>query len=78
LQPIRPETVRAELLALRNKGIAVLIISEDLDELMSLSDRLIVMYGGRLIGERTPPWNRNELGLLMGGVLMEVIADDLH
>jgi ABC-type uncharacterized transport system ATPase subunit len=72
------ETVRAELLALRNKGIAVLIISEDLDELMSLSDRLIVMYGGRLIGERTPPWNRNELGLLMGGVLMEVIADDLH
>jgi len=62
------ETVRAELLALRNKGVAVLVISEDLDELMSLSDRLLVMYGGRLIRERKPPWNRNELGMLMGGV----------
>ncbi len=40
--------IRAELLALRDTGCAVLVISEDLDELFELSDRLVVIAGGRL------------------------------
>jgi len=61
------ETVRSALVALRNAGVAVMVISEDLDELLSLADRLIVLYGGRVIGERQAPWNRDDLGMLMGG-----------
>jgi general nucleoside transport system ATP-binding protein len=61
------ETVRGALVGLRNKGVAVLVISEDLDELLGLADRIVVMYEGRIIGTRAPPWNRDELGMLMGG-----------
>jgi simple sugar transport system ATP-binding protein len=59
------------LLAARDEGRAVLLISEDLDEILSLSDRVLVMYGGRVAGEvdnsgELPP-SREHLGLLMGG-----------
>jgi simple sugar transport system ATP-binding protein len=40
--------IRGELLALRDVGCAVLVISEELDELFELSDRLVVIAGGRL------------------------------
>jgi simple sugar transport system ATP-binding protein len=40
--------IRGELLRLRNEGCAVLVVSEELDELFELSDRLVVMAGGRL------------------------------
>jgi general nucleoside transport system ATP-binding protein len=59
--------VRSRLVALRNSGVGVLVISENLDELLGLSDRIAVMYEGRIIGTRAPPWRRDELGLLMGG-----------
>jgi simple sugar transport system ATP-binding protein len=59
---------REQLLALRGSGTAVLFVSEDLDELFTLSDRLIVMHGGRIAGsflpEETTP---HEVGLLMTG-----------
>jgi simple sugar transport system ATP-binding protein len=45
---------RQALLQARNNGAAVLLISEDLDELFSLSDRLIVLFGGKIVGEFTP------------------------
>jgi simple sugar transport system ATP-binding protein len=61
------ETVRSRLVALRNAGVAVLVISEDLDELLGLSDRIAVMYEGRILGTRSPPWSRDELGMLIGG-----------
>ncbi len=59
------------LLKARDNGIGILLISEDLDEIMRLSDRILVMYAGRIIGEfdnrnRSP--SREELGLLMGGI----------
>jgi len=38
----------------RNSGTGVLLISEDLDELFSLSDRLIVLYEGKIVGEFIP------------------------
>lgn len=57
------------LLELRAAGSGVLLISEDLDELLQLSDRILVMYGGRVIGEETGELADRELiGLLMAGI----------
>ncbi len=47
------EYVRSQLLAQRADGSAILLVSEDLDELLALADRLIVMYEGRIVGEVT-------------------------
>ncbi|MEW6084878.1 MAG: ABC transporter ATP-binding protein [Chloroflexota bacterium] len=63
------EYVRAELLEQRKKGAAILLISEDLDEILSLSDRIAVIYEGRIMdivprAHATP----EKLGLLMAGV----------
>ena len=46
--------IRAQLVDARNAGTAVLLISEDLDELRELSDRLCVMFGGSIVLETTP------------------------
>ena len=62
------EYVRSELLARRDAGAAILLVSEDLDELLALSDRLIVMYEGRIVGEmRAGEADPDRLGLLMAG-----------
>ena len=61
-------TVREEILAERDRGIAVLLISEDLDELLALSDRLLVIYEGKIVGEMPASEATAErLGLLMSG-----------
>ena len=44
------EYVRTELLARRAAGAAILLVSEDLEELLALSDRLVVLYEGRIVG----------------------------
>jgi ABC-type uncharacterized transport system ATPase subunit len=60
--------VREEILAERDRGIAVLLISEDLDELLALSDRLLVIYEGKIVGEMPASEATAErLGLLMSG-----------
>lgn len=70
------EYVRSELLARRAQGAAILLISEDLDELLALADRLIVMFGGRVVGEvRADEVDPDRLGLLMAGRLGEASAD---
>jgi simple sugar transport system ATP-binding protein len=46
--------VRAEIVEARNRGAAVLLISEDLDELMELADRLCVMFDGQVVHETRP------------------------
>jgi simple sugar transport system ATP-binding protein len=62
------EYVRSELLARRAAGAAILLVSEDLDELLALADRLIVMYEGRVVGEmRAGDADPDRLGLLMAG-----------
>ena len=62
------ESVRRLLIDQRNNGAATVLISEDLDELMRLSDRLLVMYRGRIVGELTPnETSHREIGLLMTG-----------
>src|SRR3989454_1131965 len=56
------------LLAMRNRGVGELLISEDLGELFSMSDRLIVLYRGRIVGEARPKDTTvYEIGRLMTG-----------
>ena len=62
-------------MALRDAGKAVLVVSVELDEILALSDQILVMCGGRITGERTPPPDAarddafvSDLGLLMAGV----------
>jgi len=62
------EYVREELLVRRGKRAAILLISEDLDELLALSDRIIVLYEGRVVGRLDNVEAHPErLGLLMAG-----------
>jgi len=62
------ETVHAYLRQAAAAGVAILLISEDLDELMTLSDRIVVMYEGRLVGEVDAAGAAvEEVGLLMAG-----------
>jgi simple sugar transport system ATP-binding protein len=62
------EAVRNHLLAERSRGVGVLLISEDLDELLALSDRLFVIYEGEFVGEVIAEEATAErLGLLMAG-----------
>jgi ABC-type uncharacterized transport system ATPase subunit len=62
------EAVRNQILGQRDEGVAVLLISEDLDELMALSDRLLVIYEGEVVGEMpTEEATAERLGLLMAG-----------
>jgi simple sugar transport system ATP-binding protein len=60
--------VREQLRAQRQRGAAILLVSEDLDELLALTDRLIVLYEGRVVGEMpTAGADVSRLGLLMAG-----------
>jgi ABC-type uncharacterized transport system ATPase subunit len=66
------EYIRQRLLEQRENGVAILLISEDLDEILELSDRIAVMFEGSIVGlvnrgEATP----EDLGLLMAGVTKE-------
>ncbi len=62
------EEVRRVVLEHRNAGSAVLLVSEDLDEIMMMSDRIVVMYAGKIIGEfDATTAQREKIGLLMGG-----------
>jgi simple sugar transport system ATP-binding protein len=62
------ETVHAYLRAAASDGVGVLLISEDLDEILALADRIVVMYEGAVVGERDADGaDVEELGLLMAG-----------
>lgn len=62
------ETVHRMLLAQRAAGVAILLISEDLDEILGLSDRLAVLYEGRIVGiVPTEGADLEEIGLMMAG-----------
>ena len=63
------ETVRERLIEAANNGVGVLLISEDLDEIMSLADRILVMYEGCIV-DNVPAdgADRARIGLTMGGI----------
>ena len=60
--------IQGHLVAQRANGVGVLLISEDLDELLALSDRLMVLYEGRVVAELDPAaTTRGEVGSVMAG-----------
>ena len=62
------ELIHSRLLDLRDAGKAVLLISADLDEVRRLSDRIAVIYEGKIVAQGSyDTWNEMELGLLMAG-----------
>ena len=63
------EFIRKTLVSLRDKGKAVLLVSTDLDEILQLSDRIAVMYEGKIVAiGKAEEFSIERLGLLMGGV----------
>lgn len=61
--------IHERLIELRDSGKAVLLVSSELSEIMSLSDRILVMYNGEIAGETTPAESTEEdIGLLMAGI----------
>ncbi len=67
------ENVHRQIVAQRDAGKAVLLVSLELDEVMSLSDRILVMYEGEIVGQLDPKTTTaEELGLYMAGAKREV------
>jgi simple sugar transport system ATP-binding protein len=62
------EFIHRQLLAMREAGKAILLVSVELDEIRSLSDRILVMCDGRIVGERMGDCDEREIGLMMAGV----------
>ncbi|HSK14874.1 MAG TPA: ABC transporter ATP-binding protein [Gaiellaceae bacterium] len=65
------EFVHRRLVGERDEGRAILLISFELDEILSLSDRILVMYEGRVVGEYTPDVSEETLGIAMTGGTVE-------
>jgi simple sugar transport system ATP-binding protein len=61
------EFVHRRLLAERDAGKAILLVSLELEEVRNLADRILVIYAGRIVGELGPDASDEELGLLMTG-----------
>lgn len=63
------EFIHQQIIALRDAGKAVLLVSVELEEVLSLADRILVMFDGRITGEKlASKTNERELGLLMAGI----------
>ena len=63
------EFIHQQIVALRDKRTAIVLVSVELDEIQALSDRIVVMFDGRISGERTAgATDERELGLLMAGI----------
>jgi len=68
LDVLSAASLRELLLRARGQGNAVLLITDDLDELAELSDRLLVLFAGAIVGEfKRGAWQAEEVGLLMTG-----------
>lgn len=62
------EFIHQRIIEMRDAGKAILLVSVELDEIRSLADRVLVMFAGKVVGERSPETGEGELGLLMAGV----------
>ncbi|KUP94395.1 ABC transporter ATP-binding protein [Tritonibacter horizontis] len=66
------EFIHQQIVALRDQGKAILLVSVELEEILSLSDRVAVMFDGKIMGERpADQTDEKELGLMMAGVAGE-------
>lgn len=63
------EFIHQQIVALRDQGKAILLVSVELEEILSLSDRIAVIFDGQIMGERLPSeTDEKELGLMMAGM----------
>lgn len=69
------EFIHRRLVEKRDAGAAILLVSAELDEIRSLSDRIAVMYEGRIVGVESPEVSEERLGLLMAGASPAAAAD---
>jgi len=71
------EYIHEQMIAARESGDGLLIVSSELDEVIALSDRILVMFKGRFVaefGENARPIEKNAIGLAMAGALQEAAA----
>jgi simple sugar transport system ATP-binding protein len=68
------EFVHRRLVQERDEGRAILLVSFELDEILSLSDRILVIYEGRIVGEYSPDVSEEELGFAMTGGKKKAVA----
>jgi ABC-type uncharacterized transport system ATPase subunit len=68
------EFVHRRLMEERDEGRAILLVSLELDEVLSLSDRILVMYEGEIVGEFPPTASEEELGIAMTGARRSGVA----
>jgi len=68
------EYIHSEIIKMRDRGVAVLLISAELDEIMALSDRIAVMYRGQIVAVvDAKKTTREQLGLWMAGAHVETV-----
>ena len=73
------EYIHSQLVAQRDSGKAVLLVSLELDEVMDVSDRILVMYEGELVGQLDPKKiTVEELGLYMAGAKRDVVPTEVE
>jgi len=71
------EYIHRQLIKKRDDGVAVLLVSAELDEIMAVSDRIAVMFEGRMVGTvDADKVTREELGLMMAGARLEEEKED--
>jgi simple sugar transport system ATP-binding protein len=71
------EFIHKSLIAMRDAGCAVLLVSVELEEILSLSDRILVMFDGRIVGEVAgAEASEQTLGLMMANVVPDGAARD--
>jgi simple sugar transport system ATP-binding protein len=69
------EFIHRRLVALRDAGAAILLVSVELDEILALSDRILVLFGGRIAGELdAADADERRIGLLMSGGAADTVA----
>jgi simple sugar transport system ATP-binding protein len=69
------EFIHRRLVALRDAGAAILLVSVELDEILALSDRILVLFGGRIAGEMdAADADERRIGLLMSGAVVDGVA----
>jgi simple sugar transport system ATP-binding protein len=62
------EFIHRRIVEMRDAGKAILLVSVELDEIRALSDRILVMFAGRVVGEKTRDADEQTLGLMMAGI----------
>ena len=71
------EYIHERIIGLRDAGVAVLVVSTELDEVMALADRILVMFGGRIVADLDrATTSHNEVGLYMAGAHPDITTDE--